>query len=575
MIETGSETVEIDRLDEGAHYSFQVTGTWDGASVALEEWSEAAGGYVTVNTFTANGTFRRFVMGNRARFVGSSVSGSTLLAVAHLRLKDLGSGTSPERVQSALAGDPAGAREAMEAQSRDVGFLNRFGRLANTTAVTTGSTPEIGENVHIHWGSGSANPTVQNEALEAAAGTLIYYGANVPSPGKRFTITVWAELRINSGYVSGTAADDLTFGVNAKPWNAVAGLGGFLNSPQCLHAQVRTTGETGADFYTEAPSVTRDDSADTIRAIGAGIKFPITIDVDGVNNICRITVCGRTMVFRDSRYSRCVDEASTGFFVEWAAPTSAHQYYWAIHSIAVNAPELHDSRSFEGGEYGREAHNLWTRDTATIPSRTRRLGGAVRFNSDQGAVNATDADAIAGNPHAGYAPYCRPAPFVTSRLAGVSERSTAALTSGAGAADANIHNIQSLAQLTTFTGNQLAAGAFLKTVYFIRLAANTNTKRLKIINNAGGPTRFDSGDITGSDGNGAQMVLTHYQFRQSGGMRYNTILEWSVPGSRTPFRVQTYNEAAAVGVGDQLRVTGTSAGDITIDHHYTEMHPVP
>lgn len=473
------------------------------------------------------------------------------------------------------SGITGAAVQAAGAQMTTVGFLNRFGRLANGTAVATGSTPEVGENVHIHWGTGSANPTVVNEALEAATGTLIYYGANVAAPGNRFTITIMAEIRINAGYTSGVTAPDLTIGVNAKPWSAAGGLANFLNTPQCLHAQIRTTGAVGGDFYSEAPTIAADDSTDTALPIGAGFKFPITIDVDGPNNICRITVAGRTRVFRDSRYSRCVDEASTGFFVEWDAPTSAYRYYWAVHSIAVNAPELSDSNSFEGGQYGREIHNLVTRSTATLPSRQRILGGQVAFNADQGAQNSNDPYAIAGNPHLGYAPYCRPAPFIQSRLTGVTERSSAQLSSGAGASDTSIHSIQSFAQLTTFTGNQLAAGAFMKTTFIGRFAANTNTKRFKVINNGGGPTRFDSGDITGSDGNGGQFVLTHYQFRQTGGIRYNTILEWSVAGSRTPFRVQTYDQAAAAGTGDQLRVTGTSAGDIVIDHHFTEIFAVP
>jgi hypothetical protein len=469
--------------------------------------------------------------------------------------------------------DAGAFRDAIAAQSTAIGFLNRFGRLANTTAVANGSTPEVGENVYIVWGAGSANPTVVNEALEAATGTLIYYGANVASPGNRFTITVMAELRVNPGYTSGVTAPDLTIGVNSKPWSPAGGLATFLNSPQCLHAQIRTTGAVGASFYS-GTVVTADDSSDTFRGIGAGFKFPITIDIDGPRGICRITVAGRTQVFRNALYSGCIDEASTGFFVEWDAPTSSVQYYWAIHSIAVNAPELSDSNSFEGGQFGRVIHDLATRHLANIPSSPRFLSGLSGFNADQGP-NVGNESAFAGNPMLGYGPYFRPAPFVIARISGVSERSTAQLSSGVGASDTSIHNIQSFAQLTTFTGNQLAAGAFMKTTFIGRFATNTNTKRFKIINNGGGPTRFDSNDITLADGNGGQFVLTHYQFRQSGGIRYNTILEWSVALSRIPFRIQTYNETAAVGVGDQLRVTGTLVGDIVIDHHFTEIFAVP
>jgi hypothetical protein len=467
--------------------------------------------------------------------------------------------------------DEAGFREEIKAQSRDVGFLNRFGRLANGTAVANGSTPEVGQNVYIHWGSGSANPTIVNEALEAAAGTLIYYGANVTSPGNRFTITVIAEIRINSGYTSGSTAPDLTLGINSRVWSSVGGLASFLAAPSPIHAQIRTTGEVGGDFYLDPPSVTSDDSSDTFRAIGAGFKFPITLDVDGPNNIVRITVAGRTRVFRDSRYSRCVDETLTGFFVEWEAPSSSTQYYWAIHSIAVNAPELSDSNSFEGGQYGRALHDLMTRDAATIPSRQRILGGQVRFNADQGAQNANDPYAIAGNPHLGYAPYCRPAPFIQSRLSGLIQRSTAALASNASASDQAIHTISRLEELAGFTGNQLAAGSWMRTTYIGRLGANSNTKRLKIVRSAAGATRFDSGNLTD---NAAQFTLQFYQIRLTAGYRFVTIMEWSDASSTAAKRIQTYNESAG-GAADQLLVTGTAAGDVTIDFHFTEINPQP
>ncbi len=452
--------------------------------------------------------------------------------------------------------------ESLKAQSRAVGFLERFARHPNALSVPDGFTPEVGENVYIWWGAGSANPTIVNEALEAASGTLIYVGANVPSPGNRFTITVMAELRVNSGYTSGVTAPDLTIGINSTPWSAVGGLPAFLATPKPLHAQIRSTGQVNGNFYQEA-GVTPDDPNEAFRGMGAGFKFPITIDVDGPNQVCRITVAGRTQVYRDARYARCVNEASTGFFVEWDAPTSSYQYYWAVHSIAVNAPELQDSRSFEGGEYGRAIHDLATRHLATIPSSARFLSGLSGFNADQGPTVGNES-AFAGNPMLGYAPYFRPAPYVISRVAGVTERSTAKLESILNASDTLIHVIQSLSQLTGFTGNQLPAGAFVKTVFVGRFQPNA---RLKIMNNAGGPTRFDSGVLAGA----GQFVLTHYQFRQSAGIRYNTIMEWSIAGSTTPYRIQTYNEAAAVGVGDQLRATGTAVGDVTIDHHFTEM----
>jgi len=263
--------------------------------------------------------------------------------------------------------DASAFRESIKAQSTDIGFLNRFGRLADTTAVANGSTPEVGENIYMVWGSGSANPTVVNEALEAAAGTLIYYGANVPTPDHKISLTVWAELRLNASWNgSGVTAPDLTFGINATAWNSTLGLAGFLNSPQCFHGQVRSTGAINANPFNEAPSIDGDDGTADFDAQSIGKKFPIRIEIDGTANVCRMTVAGRTRVFRNSRYSRMVGTETSGFFVEWGAPDVDTQYYWCVHTIAVNAPELEDSPTFEGGSYGRLLHDLQTRGTTTL-----------------------------------------------------------------------------------------------------------------------------------------------------------------------------------------------------------------
>lgn len=461
-------------------------------------------------------------------------------------------------------------RDALQAQSTSVGFLNRFGRLANGTAVAQGSTPEVGENAYIWWGSGTANPTVVNEALEAAAGTLIYYGANVRSPGNKFSITVIAELRLNASYTGGTTAPDLTLGVNSKAWSSVGGLPSFLSSPAPLHAQVRTSGEVGADFYQEAPFITGDDGGTAFTGQVIGKKFPIRMEVDGNNDTCRITVAGRTRVFRDDRYSRCIGATQTGFFVEWDAPSSSTQYYWAIHSIIANAPELEDKAAFEVGPYGMFLHDLTTRGLTEFPGRYRILNGTT-FNASQ-APGANDPLGITGNPMVGYAPYAMPSPFLTSRLGGIIQRNTAALTSSAPATDQQLHTIANMEALASSTGAQFSAGAFWKTTYYGRFGANANTKRLKIIRDAGGATRFDSGDITD---NGAEFTLTHIEKRNGSGYIFITTLEWSVPGNTAAKRIQTYNAASSIGLNNRLYVTGTAAGDVTIDHHWTEAHPNP
>jgi hypothetical protein len=549
---------------------------------------------------------------------------------------------------SGVSGDGTGITDAgafraeLEAQSTSIGFLNRFGRLANTTAITNDSTPEVGENIYIVNEStrtggtttgGSANisftsngtapivgsvvsgtgipggttvlssttttavlsanvtppssagltftfrhpnPTVQSEALEAAAGTLIYYGANVATPNQRISLTVWAELRLNASWNgSGTTAPDITFGINATAWNSTLGLAGFLNSPQCFHGQVRSTGAVNASPFNEAPSIDGDDGTDAFAAQLIGKKFPIRIEIDGAADLCRMTVAGRTRTYRDSRYSRMVGTETSGFFVEWGAPDAATQYYWCVHTIAVNAPSLEESPTFEGGPYGVLLHELQARGAyPNIPGRPRIMNGVTAFNASQ-APQSTDPLGIVGNPHIGYAPYFCPAPTAVAFVMGISDRATAKLESVAPSANVALHTIPSLPTLASYTGQQLGNGSWAVTTYLIRFGANTNTKRLRIIRDAGGATRFDSGDFLIAAGNNVQAVLKFYQFKHSASWKYVTVLEWSIPGSNTPYRIQTYSEAATAAVPDRLYVTGTALGDVTIDHHWTEVSPKP
>ncbi len=544
-------------------YGPKASGSWPGGYVSLIGAAGTSGAAVLngagapSNGTGANGDF--YLDTTNTRLYGPKASGAWPGGYVSL----IGAAGSDATVTAANV-------QAAGAQMTSIGFLNRFGRLANTTAVANGSTPEVGENVFIHWGAGSANPTVQNEALEAAAGTLIYYGANVATPNQRISVTVWVELRLNASYTTGVTAPDLTFGINANAWNSTLGLAGFLNSPQCFHGQVRSTGAVNANPYDEAPSIDGDDGTTAFSAQLIGKKFPIRVEIDGATDVCRMTVAGRTRVFRDSRYSRMIGAASSGFFVEWGAPDSATQYYWCVHTIAVNAPELEDSATFEGGHYGQMIHDLQTRSgTTSIPGLLRFLNGASGFNANQ-APGAADPLGIVGNPMLGHAPYAMPAPFLTSRLGGIIQRNTVALASGASASDAVLHSIARMESLASSTGANFSAGAFFRTTYIGRFGANANNKRIKVVRSAGGATRFDSGVLTA---NGEQFTLVHYEIRLAAGYIFITSLEWSDAAGLVK-RIQTYNASAATA-DNQLLVTGTTAGDVTVDFHFTECHPVP
>ena len=289
-----------------------------------------------------------------------------------------------------------------------------------------------------------------------------------------------------------------------------------------------------------------------------------------------MTVAGRTRTYRDSRYSRMVGTETSGFFVEWGAPSASTQYYWCVHTIAVNAPALEESPTFESGPYGTLLHELQTRGGyPAIPGRPRIMNGVTAFNATQGP-GANDPLGIVGNPHIGYAPYFCPAPTAVAFVMGISDRATAKLESVAPSANVALHAIPSLPTLASYAGQQLGNGSWAVTTYLIRFGANTNTKRLRIIRDALGATRFDSGDFLTAAGNNVQAVLKFYQFKHSAGWKYVTVLEWSIPGSNTPYRIQTYSDDATVAAAsDRLYVTGTALGDVTIDHHWTEVSPKP
>jgi hypothetical protein len=416
------------------------------------------------------------------------------------------------------------------------------------------------------------NPTVQNEALEAADGTLIYYGANVATPNHRISMTVWAELRLNASWNgSGTTAPDITFGINATAWNSTLGLAGFLANPKPFHGQVRSTGAVNASPFNDAPSIDGDDGTDAFAAQLIGKKFPIRIEIDGAADLCRMTVAGRTRTYRDPRYSRMVGTETSGFFVEWGAPDAATQYYWCVHTIAVNAPSLEESPTFEGGPYGELLHELQARGAyPNIPGRPRIMNGVTAFNTSQ-TPQSTDPLGIVGNPMLGHAPYGMPSPFITSRLTGVIQRNMAALQSVAPSSDAVLHSIARMGALATSTGANYAAGAFWKTTYMGQFGANANNKRIKIVRSAGGATRFDSGILTA---NAEQFTLVHYEIRLAAGYIYITSLEWS-DAAGVVKRIQTYDASASTVGDNQLLVTGTALGDVTVYFHFTECHPVP
>ena len=496
-----------------------------------------------------------------ARFRTALGLGS-LATVSNLTGVVTSTGAATAIADSALSiAKTSGLQTALDAkQPYSIGFLERFGRYANAATVANGSTPEFGGNAFIHWGAGSALPTITNRALEAASGTLIYYGQTVQNTNARFSLLLMAEVRINSSYTSGSTNPDLTIGVNGKPFD---NLSSFLNTPQCLHAQIRPNGIVGASFYSEGTDPPADDGGTGIYGFPVNKKFPIFMVVE--RGECRISALGVTRVFRDSRYlDRITNISQTGFFVEWAAPDTATKYYWAIHSIAANCPQYEQEVMFFGGSAGDQGGLLTSRDTVTIQGRLRAAeeNGSSSYVSQQ-TPQSTDNFAFPGRGMLGYNPYFRPSPSLTSYLPGIIEINGTILTSSASAAD------QSLKVFSYLENLLVTNGEYIKYSMHGRFGANANTKRIKLGRDPS-VVHFDSGNIT-TDYTGLLPTFTIEStvYRVGGVVRHHTVMTYGPAAADSVQRIQsgTVNTAAS----QRFYVTGTTASDVTLDYYTIEM----
>jgi hypothetical protein len=165
----------------------------------------------------------------------------------------------------------------------------------------------------------------------------------------------------------------------------------------------------------------------------------------------------------------------------------------------------------------------------------------------------------------GYAPYFIPSPTMTARIPGIVARATAQLASGASASDASLLALQRLENYAATTGAVLGVGSCIRYKVYGRFGANANTKRIKIVRDAGGATRFDSGDLTN---NGTAWSMEFIEFRNATTYRFFTIFD------HAGGKIQTYDESAT-GADNRIRVTGTSAGDVVIDYYEGSVSFVP
>jgi hypothetical protein len=399
--------------------------------------------------------------------------------------------------QSLTSAQRRTARENILAETTNIAWVERFARHANGTAIGTGSTTENGQTWFMNNQPGFSSATIVNAALESQDGDLYYIGGAVPCPGKRFSLTVIAELRDNPNY-NGSGTADAGIILSNGPVNFNAGLASYLNSG-VTHCQFYATNPAMVinPFYDPtfpggAPAFTTDaEVTNQLPIIGKRLLINISVR-DGV---LAATMGGQTKIYRSASFAQTMNETATGFFVE-AGRNVTQRYTWAVHAIWVNSPSL-DSTEF-GGTQSQASLDFFRRDRHVLPGVLRMFptgagyaGGTLPTLSAHAAGTSTTAKGSqlrinGGNILAeggfvgtiGYsaAPVLLRAPM--NRDLGLD----AQVLSTAGAESA----------LLTIAATPALENGDMETLEFAGNLTGTNAKRIRLFRSAGAATIFDT-----------------------------------------------------------------------------------
>jgi hypothetical protein len=467
--------------------------------------------------------------------------------------------------------EAAAGRAALGAQSNDVAFLGRFGRLANGTEVGPGSVPDIGGDWRWHHLGAAVRPVIENGALRAKNGSTYYLGGPVGEPIK--SMAVQLEWRPSLNFPGGTNNGGFTIGL--APSAMLDEDGGEVTLPQnMLHIRTDRNGIAGFEIGNGGVNW------DSVMAEGATTNgvywgptnqhrmqfnrmYTLLVELDTEAHECRVTALGKTWRFIDPQIG--ASGPYTDFYIEAEGDTqgaAAYDAYCAVHNLWVNAPQLDQTPGFGVMPYNEALASLSASDIVQYTAKQLKLPGYLTGTvygeaaSDRLVVggNALVSGRLSIYPIAGHGRY--QVPMVLQTLANTfvyganaTGGSGAAIASKAALSDAEMLQYIDLALPTN--GDSITCEL---RGYF---GANANTKRLKIDSITLG-NWFDSGALTES---GTPFKLTFTRTKITG---TSHVLQGELETSANRV-IQRSSHNYGSASNSVLRVTGAAAGDITVD----------
>ena len=264
-------------------------------------------------------------------------------------------GVSAASVQAALAADPAGAREAMDAQSSSVGVLDRFDRedrYANGSAITHLSTaPEEG-------------PVWRKTEAATATGTLTLTGNAVAAEtvtigNKTYTWRASVAVTANEVLIGASASASLDNLIAAI--NGAAGSGTTYGSATVAHTQV--TAAAGLGDTALVTSISREADAVSLAATEAMTNGSWT----GMLTLTGLPVAAETVTVGAKIYTwrATVSTIANEVLIGATASASIDNLVAAINGIVGSGTQYGSLTSANINVYALP----WTGDTMAVASK--------------------------------------------------------------------------------------------------------------------------------------------------------------------------------------------------------------